>query len=173
MEDATIERCRPTRRVLLRGRLHDEPTLRPPWALDGSRFSDACTGCGDCVRACPPQVLVRGAGGLPVFEPAQGECTFCGECSAACPEPVFVSRNVTRFAHVAVVGDGCLARNDVACQSCGECCPEQAIRFRPRIGGPFLPGLNEEICSGCGACLSVCPVGAIGLRPGELEAADA
>ncbi|WP_223844166.1 4Fe-4S dicluster domain-containing protein [Rhizobium gallicum] len=73
---------------------------------------------------------------------------------------------------MAVVTEGCLARKDIACQSCGESCPDQAIRFRPRIGSPFLPELNGGMCSGCGACLQVCPVGAITLRARAVEAAD-
>jgi len=109
---------------------------------------------------------------MPSIDFAFGECTFCGECSSVCPEPVFLTVKADRFPHVAVVGDGCLAKRHVACQSCGECCPEQAIRFRPRMGGPFVPELNEALCSGCGACLSICPVSAIGLQAREMEAAD-
>lgn len=159
-----------SRRELFVGRsVARTPGICPPGATLESL--DACTGCGRCAERCPSGII-RLSDGVPSIDFARGECTFCGECSAACPEPVFVLNNVTRFAHVAVVGDACLARNDVACQSCGECCPEQAIRFRPRIGGPFLPELNEAICSGCGACLTICPVGAIELQARDMETAD-
>ena len=131
----------------------------------------ACTGCGLCAERCPTGII-RLVDGLPSIDFSIGECTFCGQCAATCPEPVFATAPATRFAHAAVIGDACLARRNVACQSCGECCPEQAIRFRPRIGGPFLPELDETICSGCGACLGVCPVGAIGLHAREAEVAD-
>ncbi|WP_081930074.1 4Fe-4S dicluster domain-containing protein [Rhizobium sp. YR295] len=73
---------------------------------------------------------------------------------------------------IATVTDACLAKQDVACQSCGESCPENAIRFRPRLGGPFLPDLDEQLCTGCGACLEVCPAGAIATKPRKLELSD-
>lgn len=143
--------------------------IRPPGAF--AEGLEACTGCGACIARCPTGIIHL-VERLPSIDFASGECTFCGECRTACPEPVFAQGEARSFPHVAVVTDGCLARHDIACQSCGESCPEQAIRFRPRIGGPFLPELNEEICSGCGACLRVCPVGAITLRKRE-EVADA
>ncbi|MEZ2133110.1 MULTISPECIES: ferredoxin-type protein NapF [unclassified Sinorhizobium] len=143
--------------------------IRPPGV--SAEALEACTGCGACVARCPTKIIHL-VEGLPSIDFAAGECTFCGECRVACPEPVFAEEDARSFPHVAVITDGCLARHDVACQSCGESCPEQAIRFRPRIGGPFLPELNEEMCSGCGACLKVCPVGAITLRVREMGGAD-
>ena len=56
--------------------------LRPPWAKSEADFAAACTRCDACVRACPPQVLVRDADGVPRFDAQTGECTFCGECAA-------------------------------------------------------------------------------------------
>ena len=58
-------------------------TLRPPWALRGAAFANACTGCVACVDACPEQVLVLRKGKA-VFEPERGECTFCHACVDAC-----------------------------------------------------------------------------------------
>jgi Pyruvate/2-oxoacid:ferredoxin oxidoreductase delta subunit len=50
------------------------------------RMLDACTRCGDCVRACPePRVLDFKDCTLRGFV-AAGECTNCGECVAVCPE---------------------------------------------------------------------------------------
>ncbi|WP_307236519.1 ferredoxin-type protein NapF [Pararhizobium capsulatum] len=130
----------------------------------------ACTGCNLCAEHCPTGIIVL-VDSLPSVDFSLGECTFCGECRAACPEPVFEPDAAVRFPHVAVIASGCLAKQDVACQSCGESCPEQAIRFRPRLGGPFVPEFNEQICTGCGACMQVCPVGAIGTKPRALEPA--
>ncbi|MEK1929830.1 MAG: ferredoxin-type protein NapF [Pararhizobium sp.] len=132
----------------------------------------ACTGCGLCAEHCPTNIIAL-IDGLPSLDFSSGECTFCGACRMACPEPVFEPDPVTRFPHAAMITDACLARQDVACQSCGESCPSQAIRFRPRVGGPFVPELDEQLCSGCGACLQVCPVGAIATKPRELELFDA
>jgi ferredoxin-type protein NapF len=64
---------------------------------------------------------------------------------------------------VAVIGDGCLAEAGIVCRSCGDCCPESAIRFRPRIGLPPQALVNESACTGCGECVGACPGEAITL----------
>jgi len=68
---------------------------------------------------------------------------------------------------LAVIADSCLARRHIHCQSCGDVCPEAAIRFRPRLGGPPLPDVRPESCTGCGDCLPVCPTGAISIPGSE------
>lgn len=161
-----------SRRELLLGQSVTRGAVICPPGTSIESLEAACTSCGICVERCPAGII-RISEGMPSIDFSLGECTFCGECSAACPEPVFQAERVASFPHAAVVSDACLAKRGVACQSCGECCPEQAIRFRPRIGGPFTPELNEDLCSGCGACLSVCPVNAIGLKTRETEVADA
>ena len=77
-------------------------------------------------------------------------------------------------ARIAAISDACLARAGVFCMSCRDACPEQAIVFSPRLGGAFLPEVAAAQCTGCGACLSPCPVGALSLTAqiGE-HAADA
>lgn len=152
----------PGRRALLRGRLRAAPALRPPWALDESRFADACTGCGDCVRACPQDVLMLGEGGLPAFDPARGECTFCGDCAAACGEQAFDPVDAAPWSLHARVGDACLAQRGIVCSSCRDACGESAIRFPPTRAVP-LPRVEADRCTGCGACVSGCPTGAIRL----------
>ena len=68
-------------------------------------------------------------------------------------------------AHVAPIADGCLARRGVVCQSCRDVCAEGAIRFRPAPGRMAAPEVSAADCTGCGECLAVCPVAAIGLGP--------
>jgi ferredoxin-type protein NapF len=63
----------------------------------------------------------------------------------------------------AAISNACLAQQNVVCRSCGEACPESAIRFAPRLGGAALPTLLASICSACGDCLAVCPPQAITL----------
>lgn len=57
----------------------------------------------------------------------------------------------------------CLAVKGVECRICGEHCDDGAIRFSPRPGGPPLPEVRREACTGCGACVAPCPVTAIRL----------
>ncbi|MFL5279762.1 MAG: 4Fe-4S dicluster domain-containing protein [Rhodopila sp.] len=54
-----------------------------------------------------------------------------------------------------------LAARAVHCQSCHDACPEQAIRFVLRLGGPPLPQLLPSRCTDCGDCVSACPAGPI------------
>lgn len=64
---------------------------------------------------------------------------------------------------IAVVGDTCLAEAGIVCRTCGDICPELAIRFHPRVGMPPQVIVNEAICTGCGECADACPGDAITL----------
>lgn len=132
--------------------------LRPPWTDE--RALASCTGCAACVSACPSRLLELVAG-KPVIT-FTSECTFCGACADACPDDLF-DRERRPFRHTVSVTDRCLPRLGVVCQSCRDACPETAIRFKPRRGGPFLPEVQEDACTGCGACISTCPAQAIEL----------
>lgn len=158
-----------SRRQLLKGRPVPPPFApRPPGITDAS--IDACTGCGECLGACPERILGLDAGRV-ILLAGQGECIFCGKCADACPEPVFGKVRV--MAHHAEIGGDCLAALGVTCMSCRDICPEGAISMRPRIGGPFLPSLDAGTCSGCGACLGACPGAAIQLVPVAILPAEA
>jgi ferredoxin-type protein NapF len=64
---------------------------------------------------------------------------------------------------IAVISDACLARAGVTCMSCRDACSRDAIRLRPRIGGPFQPEVIASVCTGCGDCIAPCPSHAITL----------
>jgi ferredoxin-type protein NapF len=156
-----------SRRDFLRGRRASAPpALRPPWALVEEDFVTRCNACGDCLRACPTAILVRGEGGFPSVDFSRGECSFCGDCVTSC-KPGALRREAGRagWAHRAQIGAACLALRGVECRICGEACGASAIRFRPRAGGLALPELMDAACSGCGACLAPCPTQAIVLAP--------
>jgi ferredoxin-type protein NapF len=86
--------------------------------------------------------------------------------------PVFpMSEPNVAGALVIAISAVCLARAGVFCMSCRDACPQQAIGFRPRIGGFVVPELTEDSCTGCGACIAPCPTQAIVLveRFGEVS----
>ena len=46
-------------------------------------LSDRCTGCGDCVKACPTHVFDLGPSGAPVIA-RQDQCQTCFLCELYC-----------------------------------------------------------------------------------------
>ena len=155
--------------------------LRPPWALAEAAFREACTGCGDCRRACPERILVRGRGELPEVDFQRGGCTFCGACVSACPSGALVLSGASGAGAApqelprdlpqdrpwdltAVIGEDCLSLAGVTCRICEERCSARAIRFRPQLGGRSAPRVEAAACTGCGDCLGACPAGAIEIQ---------
>jgi len=152
-----------SRRQFLRGDLAGrKPTLRPPWALEGDAFLAACTRCGDCVPACPTNIVVL-AGGYPTVDFSRGECTFCGACVDACKPGALHKADAPPWRIKAEIGSNCVAFKDAVCRSCGDACAPAAIRFRPRVGGAAVPEVDAGRCTGCGACVAPCPASAIAL----------
>jgi ferredoxin-type protein NapF len=154
-----------SRRQFLRGNFAGRSdAIRPPWALAEEAFIARCTRCAACIKVCPSGVIVKGRGDYPRIDFARGECTFCGECVAACRDGALQrSEDRPPWTVKAVIGARCLARQDVVCRTCGDACGLQAIRFRPRLGGASWPELDTQACTGCGACVSVCPATAIAM----------
>lgn len=118
---------------------------------------EACTSCGDCIEACPQGIVIRGSGGFPEIDFNLAECTFCERCISACSDDALLVSTRPLFNLKLQAEDGCLARRQVVCQTCGDACEADAIRFRPKIGLVAAPEIDEELCTGCGACVSVCP----------------
>ncbi len=155
-----------SRRGFLFGRRRPAPApLRPPWAIAEAAFLDACTRCGKCVDKCPTKIVVVGDGDYPTVDFSQGECTFCGDCVAACADGALRrdsgNEKSAPWNLRAVVGEACITRQDVVCRTCGDSCEARAIRFSPRLGGAAMPEVNEAACTGCGACVAVCPMQAV------------
>jgi ferredoxin-type protein NapF len=147
-----------SRRNLLKGvALSTTAPVRPPGAIDEADFVNGCTTCGDCISACPEGIIISGSGAYPEIDFRRGECTFCTECASACPESVIDASIRPLWLLNLRVEDRCLAKNRVICQTCGDVCDQQAIRFRPRLGAVAVPEIRHEDCNGCGACVSACP----------------
>jgi ferredoxin-type protein NapF len=156
--------ARTSRRAFLRGEPRAATPVRPPWSLPEIQFTDHCTRCGDCATACPEDLIVRGDAGFPEVDFLRGECTFCGRCADACNAAAFGPRDASPWHLRLTIRDDCLAQAAIHCEVCRDACPTAALRFAPRVPVP-IPILDAERCSGCGACIASCPVGAIGLSP--------
>ena len=155
-----------SRRNLLRGTLPDlPPPIRPPGALSEIDFADTCTACGDCVIACPEKIVVKGSGGYPEIDFRCGECTFCNACIDACTEQALSHRVKPALRIRLRVDDHCLARRQVVCQTCGDSCEADAIRFPPQLGVVAIPQIDAASCTACGACVAACPENAIQAIP--------
>lgn len=151
------------RRAFLTGAFRRTGTapLRPLGAANEVAFQRDCTGCGDCLPACPPGIIVMDAGELPIIDPVRGGCTFCGDCIEACPTSALdVGRGWDWRARVK---DDCLSMNAITCRSCQDVCEQNAIRFRPAIGGRAVPQVDLDLCNGCGNCVGFCPSSSIEL----------
>ena len=154
----------PSRRALLRGRVQTRPAIRPPWALPEPDFLARCTRCGDCLGACAEGVLVKGDGGFPEVDFFRGACVMCGDCAERCRAFAFQApprRAANAWRHRISLNSNCMAMQGVVCRSCGDVCGERAIGFQLRVGGAAVPALDDTACTGCGECLSVCPVQAL------------
>ncbi len=87
--------------------------------------------------------------------------------------PDVTRRTKAALPPIATISIACLARQGIACQSCRDACPQDAILFRPRVGGPFLPEVDDALCNGCGACVVPCPAGAVAVAASQKEPVDA
>lgn len=176
MKPTASDKLDHTRRGLISGKLKaDRLPHRPPWTTEDCVVG-ACTRCNACLLTCPEGVLKTGQGGFPAFDPSLGTglCTFCGVCAAVCPADVFDLTLPRPWALVAEIENGkCLAHAGIHCSSCRDACDEAAIRMPSRIGGPPLPEILDDRCSGCGACSGVCPGAAVSLKTGALAEAAA
>jgi ferredoxin-type protein NapF len=165
-----------SRMNLFHGRFHEAPpAVRPPWAREEENFTADCTRCAACIPVCPTGILKRGAAGFPEVDFFRGECTFCGACVAACPtlalDSLARSQGLLPWNRVARIQENCLALNKVVCRSCGDVCEVRAIAFRLARGGVALPQLDEAACNGCGACVAICPLGAVAVGESTLTIA--
>jgi Pyruvate/2-oxoacid:ferredoxin oxidoreductase delta subunit len=146
------------------GQGHDpDRVLRPPGALSPDEaFLEACTGCADCVPACPARSIVMlstgSEGRLPAISPTTRPCYLCHDlpCVVACPDgalrdpggPPQVRMGIAR-----VDPRRCVTFRGQRCDRCSKCCPiPQAITL---IGG--RPLVASGLCTGCGLCEYVCP----------------
>lgn len=143
-----------------------------PWT-DEAWVMERCTACGVCAEACPQDILHIRGGRHPEISFTDA-CTFCAACAEACPEGVFDLDRDPPWDAVAHVGEACFEPQGVSCRACEDACEARALRARPQLGGTAIMVLDPDACTGCGACVPVCPAGAIEVcRPDPERTPDA
>ena len=163
--------CAVSRRQFLRGNVTGRTTvLRPPWAVTDSDFVARCDQCAECINACPSHLIQPGSDGFPEINFQNGECDFCTACARACGTGALAYCDDPRqpvWSLAASIDSECIAYHEVMCRTCGEHCEAAAIQFVPVVGRGSMPRGEVERCTGCGACISVCPVKAMRIGPAE------
>ena len=155
-----------SRMQFLRGDFKGKETpLRPPWAIDESLFTEICTNCGECISHCPTHIIKQARANFPVVDFKSGECLFCEECVDVCkPQALLKNPQKSPWSIKASIDkDVCIAHKNVECRSCYDPCETRAIMMPPRLGGISIPIISPDNCTGCGACVSVCPVQAVSI----------
>ncbi len=138
--------------------------LRPPGAVTAD-FVERCTQCGECLRACPEQIIIKGAGGFPELSFSESGCIGCSDCIEVCPTSALVAVDKPWPHGQWLLNDQeCFHSRGISCQSCKDACDVSAIQFPMRQSMPS-PQLNADACTACGACISVCPANAIQIQP--------
>ena len=152
-----------SRRAFLRGSFLTRESREvlgpsPPWHQD-KLDPDRCHRCdAPCVTACGPRIIQRHPdghtfAGMPYINFAESGCTFCGNCARDCPMGLDSTVKQPKIGHVRLDTQSCLAWNDVFCMSCRGQCDHGAVSLDQQR----RMQLDEEVCTGCGRCLSICP----------------
>ena len=151
------------RRAFLRTKNQND-AVRLPWLKPNLAFTDKCTRCGDCKTACPEHIIQIGEGGFPEIDFSVAECSFCKECVIHCKEDLFDLTQEKAWDIKANISSSCLNAESVYCRSCAESCEAEALRFNFTTTAFVIPEVVVEDCTGCGACVSVCPARAISVK---------
>jgi ferredoxin-type protein NapF len=122
-----------------------------------------CATCdGPCATACPTRIVLRHGRehtltGIPYLSFDRAGCNYCGACVEACPHIAGPVNGQPVLGTARLNPQACLACNGVVCISCVPRCPQGSLHrdARGRIQ------VDTDSCNGCGACVSVCPVGAL------------
>lgn len=145
--------------------------IRPPFALDELEFLLTCSRCGDCIAACPHQVIFPleprlGARvvNTPALDLLNKACHLCADwpCVTACADAALKiplveegqSLPVPYLAKASINVEACLPYSGPECGACQGSCPQEgALQWQQE-----KPFISEAFCVGCGLCREACIV---------------
>jgi len=140
--------------------------IRPPFAINELEFLLKCTRCGECVTACPHQIIFtlparHGAEvlGTPALDLLNKGCHLCDDtpCVSACQphvlyRPKDVSAKHVRIAFAQLDTAQCLPYQGPECGACATACTvENAMTF-----ADDKPRIHSDYCTGCALCREAC-----------------
>lgn len=131
--------------------------LRPPGAVEEKMFLERCTGCADCVKACPHDAIqTLSSNDTPVIFPEESPCQLCEDlpCIVACEADALLPLDGLSQVNMGVAKvwpKMCTAGN--GCNACVSKCPTGAISMD---FGLFHISVDDTLCVGCGVCQYIC-----------------
>ncbi len=135
----------------------------PPWH-QGQALMKQCPDCSHpCVSACETDIIRlhpadHEQAGIPYLDFSHNGCTFCQACVRTCPMELEVAAEGRPVIGTAELNRAtCIAWDDVICMSCHDRCDYDAITTAHQRRAQ----VNTETCTGCGMCVSACPVDAL------------
>ncbi len=148
--------------------------IRPPGAVDESKFKSRCIGCNACTIAChiagfnaiSTKFGLNDYGSVLVKDMRNFPCTLCMECVNVCPTSALgnIPKDKVKMGMALIDFSICLGWNGDICLSCSKACPFGNIVFdfyNSEWGNQ--PYINEK-CVGCGLCVKYCPVGGSAIK---------
>ncbi|MDP6546900.1 MAG: 4Fe-4S binding protein [Phycisphaerae bacterium] len=169
-------------------RKRNQPQLRPPGAVDDTKFKGLCARCGNCVKVCPTGIIrqdlrpsdpaglltpiVHFKKGVEKIDDYDKYCKeHCRACTQACPTGAIASLSLKdklcRPIGLAEVDmTGCILKLGVQCSICVfDICPQDAIKTNDINAFDVEIVIDRDKCNGCGACVVICPEKVIEVRP--------
>ncbi len=135
----------------------------PPGAITDSKFENLCTGCEDCINACPYNVLFpvmspKYKKNIPYLDPNVKACMLCKDwpCIDSCEVKALMplKKKNPNIGKAKGFFQYCVNSkiNEQVCSACKDSCPvKSAVKFH--INQPIF----QKNCVGCGICVQACP----------------
>lgn len=147
----------------------DKSIIRPPGSIPFDEFNILCTRCGSCIKSCPTKILEHNTNFslsllTPVVKFQNGYCLeSCNNCSKVCPSGSITSFSISskknlKMGRCLLNLQDCLLTYSKECGKCKTVCSYNAISIiRDNDLYRSIPKINDSLCTGCGACLVICP----------------
>lgn len=145
--------------------------IRPPGAIEESKFLDTCVKCGKCVLSCEQKSIKTTSSeniltlGYPIVIPSERPCFVCDEqsCMNSCPTGALVLTPAKQIKMgIAIINENkCITYQNKECDACVRSCPfpNEAIS----ITEEKHPLVTKD-CIGCGLCEYFCDYKAIKIK---------